>query len=67
MVSNLALGNFTPPFGLNLFVASGVTGLPMSKIIRSVMIFIVVSILGLLVISYVPPVSTFLPALVYGK
>ncbi len=67
MVSNLALGNFTPPFGLNLFVASGVTGLSMSKIIRSVMIFIFVSILGLLVISYVPPVSTFLPALVYGR
>jgi len=67
MVSNLALGNFTPPFGLNLFVASGVTGLPMSRIIRSVMIFILVSIIGLLVISYVPPISTFLPALVYGK
>ncbi len=67
MVSNLALGNFTPPFGLNLFVASGVTGLSMSKIIRSVMIFIFVSILGLLVISYVPTVSTLLPAIVYGK
>ncbi|MBO5493290.1 MAG: TRAP transporter large permease [Pyramidobacter sp.] len=67
MVSNLALGNFTPPFGLNLFVAAGVTGLPMSRLIRAVMTFIVVSIIGLLVISYVPPISTFLPALVYGK
>ncbi len=67
MVSNLALGNFTPPFGLNLFVAAGVTGLPMSKLIRAVMVFIVVSVIGLLVISYVPPISTFLPALVYGN
>lgn len=66
MVSNLALGNFTPPFGLNLFVAAGVTGLSMSRIIRSVMIFILVSIIGLLVISYVPTISTFLPKLVYG-
>lgn len=67
MVSNLALGNFTPPFGLNLFVASGVTGLQMSEIISAVMKFILVSIIGLLVISYVPAVSTLLPALVYGK
>ena len=67
MVSNLALGNFTPPFGLNLFVAAGVTGLPMSRLLRAVMTFILVSIIGLLVISYVPPISTFLPALVYGK
>ncbi|MBP5212953.1 MAG: TRAP transporter large permease subunit, partial [Pyramidobacter sp.] len=58
---------FTPPFGLNLFVAAGVTGLPMSRLIRAVMTFILVSIIGLLVISYVPPISTFLPALVYGK
>ena len=67
MVSNLALGNFTPPFGLNLFVAAGVTGLPMSKIIGAVTKFIIVSIVGLLVISYVPALSTFLPALVYGR
>lgn len=66
MVSNLALGNFTPPFGLNLFVASGVTGLPMSRIIGAVMKFILVSIIGLLVISYIPALSTFLPNLVYG-
>ncbi len=66
MVSNLALGNFTPPFGLNLFVASGVTGLPMSEIISAVMKFILVTILGLMVISYVPAVSTLLPGLIYG-
>ncbi len=66
MVSNLALGNFTPPFGLNLFVATGVTGLPMSEIIPAVMKFILVSILALMVISYVPSISTYLPALVYG-
>lgn len=66
MVANLAMGNFTPPFGLNLFVASGVTGLPMSEIIPSVTKFILVGILALIVISYVPAFSTYLPALVYG-
>ncbi|MDY3869520.1 MAG: TRAP transporter large permease subunit [Pyramidobacter sp.] len=67
MVSNLALGNFTPPFGLNLFVANSVTGLSMSEIIAAVMKFIVVSIIALLVISYIPAVSTLLPSLVYGQ
>jgi C4-dicarboxylate transporter DctM subunit len=66
MVSNLALGNFTPPFGLNLFVAGGVTGLPMSEIIGASMKFILVTLIGLIVISYVPAISTLLPKLVYG-
>ena len=66
MVSNLALGNFTPPFGLNLFVASGVTGLQLSEIIGASMKFILVTLIGLMVISYVPAVSTLLPKLVYG-
>lgn len=65
MVANLSIGNFTPPFGLNLFVANGVTGLPMSEIIPSVGRFILVSIVAVLVITYVPSVSTFLPRLVY--
>ncbi|MBQ9566025.1 MAG: TRAP transporter large permease subunit [Synergistaceae bacterium] len=66
MVSNLALGNFTPPFGLNLFVAGGVTGLPMSELIGASARFILVTLVGLMVISYVPAISTLLPALVYG-
>ncbi len=65
MVANLSIGNFTPPFGLNLFVANGVTGLPMSEIIPSVGRFILVSIVAVLVITYVPSISTFLPRLVY--
>jgi C4-dicarboxylate transporter DctM subunit len=65
MVANLSIGNFTPPFGLNLFVASGVTGLPMSEIIPAVMRFILVSLAGVLIITYIPVISTFLPKLVY--
>ncbi|PIE54777.1 MAG: C4-dicarboxylate ABC transporter permease [Dethiosulfovibrio peptidovorans] len=65
MVANLSIGNFTPPFGLNLFVASGVTGLPMSEIIPAVARFILVSIVAVLVITYVPAISTTLPNLVY--
>ncbi|EHM12472.1 TRAP transporter, DctM subunit [Jonquetella anthropi DSM 22815] len=67
MVSNLALGNFTPPFGLNLFVASSVTGLSLSEVIGASAKFILVAIGGLLVISYCPPLSTFLAGWVYGS
>lgn len=66
MVSNLALGNFTPPFGLNLFVAGSVTGLPMSDLIAASIRFILVSLVALMVITYIPALSTLLPALVYG-
>ncbi len=65
MVANLSIGNFTPPFGLNLFVANGVTGLPMSDIIPAVTRFILVSLLAVMIITYIPAISTFLPDLVY--
>ncbi|MFZ5755184.1 MAG: TRAP transporter large permease [Bacillota bacterium] len=65
IVTNLCIGQFTPPFGLNLFVATGVTGLPMTKLIPGVMAFIIVSIIALLIITYIPGISLFLPKLVY--
>jgi C4-dicarboxylate transporter, DctM subunit len=54
-----AIGFVTPPFGLNLFVASGVTGIPYSKLVR----FAVMYMLGLLV-SWV--LIAFLPWLSLG-
>jgi C4-dicarboxylate transporter, DctM subunit len=65
MVTNLSIGNFTPPFGLNLFVANSVTGVPISKIIPAVMVFILVSIGGLIAITYIPGISLALPNMIY--
>ncbi|QZY53802.1 TRAP transporter large permease [Crassaminicella profunda] len=65
MVANLSIGNFTPPFGLNLFVANSVTGVSISKIIPAVMIFVLVSVGGLLAITYIPDISLLLPRLIY--
>ncbi len=65
MVVNLSIGNFTPPFGLNLFVANGITGVPMSKIVPAIMIFVMVSIAALLAITYIPDISLILPRLIY--
>ncbi|AOT69860.1 TRAP transporter large permease [Geosporobacter ferrireducens] len=65
MVANLCIGNFTPPFGLNLFVANGVTGVSISKIIPTVLTFVLVSILALLAITYIPDISLMLPRYIY--
>ncbi len=66
MVANAAIGMFTPPFGLNLFVAQPITGNNMITIIKGVIPFVIISILALLVITYWPALSLFLPRLVYG-
>ena len=66
MTMNLAIGMFTPPFGLNLFVANTVIDVPMVIIYRRVIPFIIVSIITLLLVTYIPQVTLFLPSLIYG-
>lgn len=61
-VSNLAIGLFTPPFGLNIFVAQSVLKRPMGLISKSLIPYIILYIISVLVITYVPELSTFLPA-----
>jgi C4-dicarboxylate transporter, DctM subunit len=61
MVVNGALGMFTPPFGLNLFVASSVSGLPVSKIVKGVIPFLLISLITLMLITYVESISLWLP------
>ena len=62
---NCAIGMFTPPFGLNLFVASSITKLSIIKISRGVMPFIIMSIIALLLITYIPEISLWLPRQIY--
>lgn len=62
-VVNFAIGMFTPPFGLNLFVGQTVTGVPMFEIYKSVMPFIILCIVALLLVTYIPAISLFLPKL----
>ena len=60
-VSNLAIGLFTPPFGLNIFVAQSVLKRPMGVISKSLVPYIILYIVSVLIITYVPELSTFLP------
>ena len=63
---NLAIGMFTPPFGLNLFVVQGVLGKSIGETSRAVAPFIVLYFIACLIITYVPRISLFLPQLLLG-
>jgi C4-dicarboxylate transporter, DctM subunit len=60
---NICIGMITPPFGLDLFVASSTLGRPVEHIIAGIGPFVLVNILVLMLISYVPAISTALPRL----
>jgi len=61
----LAIGFVTPPYGANLFVASGVSGLSVEEISRYIVPFITVLIFCLLLITYIPGISMFLVNLLF--
>jgi len=61
MVLNIQMGMLTPPFGLNLFVASGITKQPLVKIARGVAPFLVIMLICLTLVTYIPWLSLALP------
>jgi C4-dicarboxylate transporter, DctM subunit len=63
---NLAIGMYTPPFGLNIFVSGGVFQASYRELVAAVMPFIAVSIVALALITYIPSISLLIPQLVYG-
>jgi len=67
MVVNLALGMITPPFGVNLFAACAVANLPLERLIRPLIPFVLVVVACLIVITYWPGLSLGLRDLVYAK
>jgi tripartite ATP-independent transporter DctM subunit len=62
-LANLELGYLTPPVGMNLFFASYRFGKPVMAVFRAVAPLFLALAVGLLVVTYVPWLSTFLPAL----
>ncbi|WP_110677020.1 TRAP transporter large permease [Salinicola sp. RZ23] len=57
LMTALSIGLITPPVGINLFVAANITGLPLGQIARGVIPFLIVSLIGLLIVAYVPAIS----------
>jgi len=66
MVVNMEIGMITPPVGLNLFVTSGVAGMPMMAVVRAALPFLAVLFVFLIMITYIPAISTYLPNSVMG-
>ena len=66
MVVNMEIGMITPPVGLNLFVTSGVAGMPMMRVVKAALPFLAVLFVFLIIITYVPWFSTFLPTYFMG-
>ncbi len=61
MTVNLALGQVTPPVAVNLYVGANISGLTMEQISRSALPLIFAALLALLVIIFIPGLSTFMP------
>ncbi len=61
MVVNMEIGMLTPPVGLNLFVTAGITGNSIGWVIKAVLPWLLLLLLFLMIITYVPQVSLFLP------
>jgi C4-dicarboxylate transporter DctM subunit len=57
---NLAIGMFTPPFGLNLFVSQSLFNVPMIRIVQGLTPFLLVQLAALMMITYVPWLSLYL-------
>lgn len=64
MVVNLAIGMITPPLGLNLFVAAGLKNCNVDKVINIHLVkYIAISVTVLLILTFIPSISLFLPNL----
>ena len=63
MVVNMEIGLITPPVGLNLFVTSAVTGMPLADVIKAAMPWLMILLGFLVLVTYVPSISMGLPNL----
>lgn len=63
MVLGCEIGMMTPPVGINIFVASGISGSSLEKVSKSILPFIGTMAIVYILIILVPQISTFLPSL----
>jgi C4-dicarboxylate transporter DctM subunit len=66
-VVNMEVGLVTPPVGLNLFVASGITSMSLVEVVRASWGWLMILLGFLIVVTYIPEISLWLPNLLFGK
>ncbi len=62
---NMEVGMITPPVGLNLYVASGISGMKLGQVARASLPWSLVLLLALLIVTYVPQIALWLPNLIW--
>ncbi|MEH7523583.1 TRAP transporter large permease subunit, partial [Bacillus sp. JJ1503] len=62
MILNLAVGMITPPVGVNLFIVSEIASVSIVNLIKPALLMIGVLLVNLLLITYIPILSTWLPS-----
>jgi len=66
MVVNMEIGMITPPVGLNLFVTAGVAKMSVMNTVKAALPWVCIMFVFLILVTYVPIISTFLPHAVMG-
>lgn len=66
-VFNIMIGLITPPYGLLLFIISGISGAPLRAVIRDTMPFVIAMIVALAIITFVPETVLWLPKMMGYK
>lgn len=66
MVVNLAIGCVTPPVGLDLFVASAITKVPIERVVKAVLPYLYALLIDLIILTLVPKIILFLPQVLKG-
>ncbi len=66
MVVNMEIGMITPPVGLNLFVTAGVARMSVMRVVQAALPFVAIMFVFLILVTYVPWLSTWLPTLLMG-
>ncbi|WP_373088318.1 TRAP transporter large permease [Sneathiella sp.] len=61
MVVNMEIGMITPPVGLNLFVTSGIAGMPIMRVVKAALPWLGILFIFLILVTYIPLLSTWLP------
>lgn len=67
LIFNLVCGNITPPFGVVLYQVKGLINANLGKMIKECIPFMVILLIVLMVITFVPQFTLFIPNLLYGK
>ncbi|NLG84028.1 MAG: TRAP transporter large permease [Firmicutes bacterium] len=65
VVLNLMIGLLTPPVGMSLYMGSIVSGLPFEKVTRATLPWVIPLMVALLIVTFFPSISTWIPNLVF--